>query len=304
MIAIISHPICLKHLNHPSIPEIPQRITVIEQALLNALKPHEYKIYQPQKASQEMLMKVHEADYIKFLFNLKIKEKQICIEPEACLNAFTQVAVLFAAGASTLAVDLVLQGEVKSAFCNIRPPGHHAESDKAMGFCFINNLAVGVAYALNQYHLKRIAIIDFDVHHGNGTEAIFNTNQHVLFCSSFQHPFYPASRYSTTNPHILNVPLPAGTDSAHYRQAIQKKWFKAIEDFRPELIFFSAGFDGHQSDNMSAFMLTNEDYAWVTQQIKKIAESTCQGRMISILEGGYDLPTLGEACVSHVKALI
>lgn len=235
---------------------------------------------------------------------MKIKEELTCIEQEACLNAYTQDAVLYAAGSSILAVDLVLKGEVNSAFCNVRPPGHHAEPNKAMGFCFINNLAVGVAYALNQYHLKKIAIVDFDVHHGNGTEAIFNTNPHVLFCSSFQHPFYPAYNYSTTNPHILNVPLPAGTNSVRYRQAIQKKWFKAIEDFKPELIFFSAGFDGHQSDGMSDFMLTNEDYAWLTQQIKKIAQSTCQGRMISILEGGYDLATLGEACASHVKALI
>ena len=304
MIAIISHPVCLKHLNQPSIPEVPNRLIVIEKALFKALKPHEYRTYQPKKASQEILMTVHQSDYIKFLFNLKIKEELICIEPEACLNAYTQDAVLYAAGSSILAVDLVLKGEVNSAFCNVRPPGHHAKPDKAMGFCFVNNLAVGVAYALNQYHLKKIAIVDFDVHHGNGTEAIFNTNPHVLFCSSFQHPFYPASRFSTNNPHILNVPLPAGTDSAQYRQAIQKKWFKAIEDFKPELIFFSAGFDGHQSDGMSDFMLTNEDYAWLTQQIKKIAQSTCQGRMISILEGGYDLATLGEACASHVKALI
>lgn len=197
----------------------------------------------------------------------------------------------------------MLANKYKVAFCNIRPPGHHAERAKAMGFCLFNNVAVGAAYALRQ-NIKKIAIVDFDVHHGNGTEDIFKHDHRILYCSSFQHPFYPNSGWNTVSEHIINIPLPAGTKGDSFRKHIARLWFNAIDTFQPEIIFFSAGFDGHAADAMSNFMLMDDDYLWLTQQIKQIAQQHCAGRMISVLEGGYNLPTLGNTVLAHIQGLL
>jgi acetoin utilization deacetylase AcuC-like enzyme len=210
---------------------------------------------------------------------------------------------LRAAGAVIFAVDLVMEKKAQVAFCNIRPPGHHAEREKAMGFCFFNNVAVGVRYAFTRYQLERIAIVDFDVHHGNGTHDIFQRDKRVLFCSSFEHPFYPGYDDEMDNEHILNVPLAAGTQSHTFREKMEI-CFEKIASFNPQLIFFSAGFDAHVNDPLSSLNLTEADYVWLTMKIAKIAKVHCQGRMISVLEGGYDLDALAQCVPAHVNAMI
>jgi acetoin utilization deacetylase AcuC-like enzyme len=220
------------------------------------------------------------------------------------MNPHTLNAALRAAGAGVLAVDLIMAGSIEAAFCSIRPPGHHAERDRAMGFCFFNNVAVATAHALSQYGLQRIAIVDFDVHHGNGTEHIFLDNEQVLLCSTFQHPFYPYSGADTQRAHIINVPLANGSGSAAFREAVTQHWLPALRAQRPQLILISAGFDAHIEDDMAGLRLTEHDYAWVTQQIRELADQHCQGHIVSMLEGGYALSALGRSVVAHIKALL
>ncbi|EDN66325.1 Histone deacetylase domain [Beggiatoa sp. PS] len=191
-----------------------------------------------------------------------------------------------------------------TAFCNIRPPGHHALHNQAMGFCFFNNIAVGAAHAIEEYGLNRVAILDFDVHHGNGTEAIFTDEPRIMLCSTFQHPFYPHSGVDTVSDHIINVPLPAGTAGDKFREAITTRWLPALHNFKPEMIFISAGFDAHEDDNISFMRLHTDDYAWVTQEILTIADQYAEGRIVSTLEGGYELHALGRSVAAHLKVLM
>jgi acetoin utilization deacetylase AcuC-like enzyme len=203
-----------------------------------------------------------------------------------------------------LAVDLVLGGEVTSAFCGVRPPGHHAERAGAMGCCLFNNVAVGAAHALERYGLQRIAILDFDVHHGNGTEDMFREDERVLFCSSFQHPLYPFADAAATSERLVRTPLDAGAGSRSFRLAVGDTWLSALEAFRPELIFISAGFDAHWQDEVADLNLTEHDYAWITREIRAIADAHAQGRIISVLEGGYALPALARSVFAHLSALL
>jgi acetoin utilization deacetylase AcuC-like enzyme len=261
------------------------------------------KEYVAPLATREQLECVHSADYINSIFASAPKHGLVSLDPDTWMNPYTLTAALRAAGAVVFAVDLVMTGKLNAAFCNVRPPGHHAERAHAMGFCFFNNVAVGAAHALTQYQLKRIAIVDFDVHHGNGTENIFKNDERVLLCSSFQHPFYPFSGAETRNPHILNLPLPLGCNGKIFRAAVETHWLKQIKEFKPEMIFFSAGFDGHEKDVMAGMSLHEEDYAWITQKVKAIADEVCHGRIVSTLEGGYALDVLGLAAVAHIEAL-
>ena len=215
----------------------------------------------------------------------------------------TLEAAYRAAGAVVLAVDMVMKGEVENAFCAIRPPGHHAESARAMGFCIFNNVAVGVMHAIAAHGLQRVAIADFDVHHGNGTEQIFRDDPRVMLCSTFQHPYYPGCGADSGNDHIINVPLPAGTDGPAFRAAVEKHWLPTLERFQPQMLFISAGFDGHWEDDMGQFKLRESDYAWVTNELKKIAAKSAENRIVSVLEGGYVLHALGRSVLAHVKAL-
>ncbi len=219
------------------------------------------------------------------------------------MNSHTLAAALHAAGAVVKAVDLVLTHKTNTVFCNVRPPGHHAEHDAAMGFCFFNNIAVGVAHALNKYHLKRIAIVDFDVHRGNGTEDIFKHNKKVLICSSYEFFLYPHHLPQPNADNIIYIPLEPGSTGKEFRAELSLYGMNKLDEFSPELIFFSAGFDGHKNDNISNLKLTESDYYWVTQQVKEIADRHCQGRIISVLEGGYALDVLGECVLSHLKGL-
>jgi acetoin utilization deacetylase AcuC-like enzyme len=196
-----------------------------------------------------------------------------------------------------------MSGEVESAFCAVRPPGHHAERARAMGFCFFNNVAVAVRQALEVHGIERAAIVDFDVHHGNGTEDIFSGDPRVLMASIFQHPFYPYSGTDNPAPNMLNVPLPAGTRSDGFRQVVSDIWMPRLREFAPQAIFISAGFDAHYEDDMGSLGLVEADYVWVTEQLKQIAAESAKGRIVSILEGGYALSALARSVTAHIKAL-
>ena len=210
-VALITHPDCLLHDMGEAHPEQPARIQVITDELIATGLDLILKKYLAPLVTREQLLRVHDVNYIDSIFHLAPQAGLVALDPDTFMNPYTLKAAQRAAGAAVLGVDLVMSGEVKAAFCNVRPPGHHAEKDKAMGFCFFNNVAVGVAHALDHYKLERVAIVDFDVHHGNGTENIFHNDERVLLCSSFQHPFYPFSGFDTKNDHIMNLPLPAGT---------------------------------------------------------------------------------------------
>jgi acetoin utilization deacetylase AcuC-like enzyme len=227
----------------------------------------------------------------------------IHLDPDTIMTPYTLEAALRAAGSTILATDLVMTGRVENAFCNVRPPGHHATRDASMGFCIFNNIAVAAAHALAQYNLERVAIIDFDVHHGNGTEDIFKDDNRVMLCSTFQHPFYPYSGADSSNAHIINVPLPARTDGQVFREAVMSHWLPELTQFKPQMIFISAGFDAHREDDMANFGLVEADYIWVTQQIKSVAAKHAQRRIVSVLEGGYALHALGRSATAHIRVL-
>ncbi len=203
-----------------------------------------------------------------------------------------------------LGTELVLNGEAENAFCAVRPPGHHAEARRAMGFCLFNNIAIAVRHALEVYGLQRVAIVDFDVHHGNGTETILGADERVLFCSSFQHPSYPHTPLIEQHPRLIHVPLAAGSGSQVFRERIEQKWLPALEAFQPQMIFVSAGFDGHVEDEMSSLQLRDDDYAWVSALICEQARQYADGRLVSLLEGGYALHALGRSVALHLRALL
>lgn len=303
-IAILSHPDCLLHADSNGHPEQPDRIKVIEQTLKNSKIKDQLQFFLAPEVLLEQLYRVHNKNYVKTILEIAPKKGIVNLDLDTFMNEYTLPAALRAAGGAVNAVDLIMSKQVKAAFCNVRPPGHHAERARAMGFCIFNNVAVAAAHALEHYKLKRVAIIDFDAHHGNGTENIFQNDKRVLFCSSFQYPFFPFSGIDTKSQHIINIPLMAGTTSREFRSEIEQYWLSAIADFKPQIIFFSAGFDGHYQDPISNMELTELDYAWLTTRIKHIADKCCQGRIVSVLEGGYCLEVLGQCALAHINALI
>ena len=299
-IALISHPDCALHDMGEGHPEQPARVRVIQSALERYPFQHPVRFYEASLATREQLIRAHEPEYVDYLFAIAPREGVVGLDSDTWMNEHTLRAALLAAGAGIMAVDLVMSNQAKAAFCNVRPHGHHAEPARAMGFCFFNNVAVAVRHALSQHGVARIAIIDFDVHHGNGTQAIFQEDERVMLCSSFQHPFYPGFNPAMSNPHILTVPLPARTAGAEYRLAVEAAWFDRLATFKPQLVFFSAGFDAHQADPLAQLKLTVEDYVWLTEQVMSITQ-VCA---ISMLEGGYDLNALASCVPAHVAALV
>jgi acetoin utilization deacetylase AcuC-like enzyme len=225
------------------------------------------------------------------------------VDGDTVMSIGTLDAALRASGAGVFGVDLIMKKEANPVFCSVRPPGHHAEYAKAMGFCLFNNIAVAAAHALESYGIERVAIVDFDVHHGNGTEDIFKDDERVLFCSSFQHPFYPFTGHASDTKNLVDVPLSAATKGPEFREAITEHWLPALSDFKPQFIFISAGFDAHILDDMSSLQLSEADYGWITQELSAIADRHAEGRILSMLEGGYEPGALARSVISHLKAL-
>jgi acetoin utilization deacetylase AcuC-like enzyme len=219
------------------------------------------------------------------------------------MGPMTLSAALHAAGAVVMATDLVMSGKSANAFCCVRPPGHHAGRSNAAGFCIFNSVAVGVAHAIRQHGLERVAIVDFDVHHGDGTEDIFRANPKVMLCSTFQHPFYPGRGADSRTERMVNVPLPSGTDGKAYRKAVEAEFRPALERFKPQMIFVSAGFDAHADDPLAQLELTEEDYVCITRFIMEMADRFAQGRIVSSLEGGYQLDALAHSATAHIRTL-
>lgn len=301
--AYISHPVCFKHDMGWHHPESPARMHAIEDQLIASGVMDYLQRHEAPAATREQLLRVHAADYIDFIASHAPAQGSVMLDPDTSMNPFSYPAALHAAGAVVQGVDLVMAGKVANAFCNVRPPGHHAERARAMGFCIFNNVAIGAAHALAAHGLQRVAIADFDVHHGNGTEEIFQSEPRVMLCSTFQHPFYPHCGADSGNEHIINVPLHAGAGGKEFREAVTRYWQPALEEFRPQLLLISAGFDAHIEDDMAMLKLVEADYAWVTQALKIIAGKHAQGRIVSTLEGGYALHALGRSAVAHIKML-
>jgi acetoin utilization deacetylase AcuC-like enzyme len=301
--AFITHPECLKHEMGAHHPEQPARLSAIEDQLIaSGVAPYVAR-YEAPLATDEQLARVHPIEYVRAIRELAPKQGTVHLDPDTAMNPWSLHAALRAAGAAVLATDLVLKGEVNAAFCAVRPPGHHACRARPMGFCIFNNVAVAARHALQAHGLERVAIIDFDVHHGNGTEDIFEGDPQVLMASTFQHPFYPYSGTEDPAANMVNIPLAAGAGSRELREAVREAWLPALEEFAPELVLFSAGFDAHAEDDMAMLRFTDADYAWVTSQMKDVAERHARGRMVSVLEGGYALSALGRSVVQHMRVL-
>ena len=284
-------------------PEQPARLSAIQDQLIASGLDSLLTKFEAPLATEEQLARVHPADYVRAIRDIAPSAGTVHLDPDTAMNPHSLHAALRAAGAAVLAVDLVMENKVKTAFCAVRPPGHHACRARPMGFCIFNNVAVAARHALHAHGLERVAIIDFDVHHGNGTEDIFEGDDHVLMASIFQHPFYPYSGTDNPAPNMVNVPLAAGAGGKELRSAVTTSWLPALDEFRPELVVFSAGFDAHTEDDMAMLRFTDADYAWVTEQVKAVADRHAKGRMVSMLEGGYALGALGRSAVQHIKVL-
>ncbi len=303
-VAFVSHSGCEKHEMGAGHPEQPARLAAVSDRLHAAGLDRLLRTYEAPAATREQLARAHEPRYVDWVHASAPKEGLVWLDGDTAMNPQSLDAALGAAGAAVKGVDLVMSGEAGAAFCAVRPPGHHAERARAMGFCIFNNVAVAAAHALGEHGVERAAIVDFDVHHGNGTEDIFRDESRVLFCSSFQHPFYPGTGADTVSDHIINIPLPAGTASEEYRAAVEERWLQALDDFRPELVLFSAGFDAHAEDPLAQFNLVEADYAWITDRVKRIAERHACSRIVSTLEGGYNLSALGRSVAAHIEVLL
>ena len=304
--ALVSHPDCLRHEMGASHPECPARMEVISDSLSKAGITSQLLSIESPLADPLHLSWVHDKDYVDMVFDAVPSKGYTALDADTLLNPHSLNAARRAAGAGIAAVDAVCQKTVRNAFCLVRPCGHHATYDQAMGFCIFNNIAVAVAYALRTYHLKRVAIVDFDVHHGNGTEDIFSApiwQESVFMAGFFQSPFYPYSGVSPLSPNMMNIPLQAGTKGAIMRQKSQATWLPALDNFAPEMIFISAGFDAHQDDLLGGLALEDTDYVWLTKEIQSIAERHADGKIVSMLEGGYSLPALGRSATAHVATL-
>ncbi|NML46304.1 histone deacetylase family protein [Ramlibacter sp. G-1-2-2] len=307
-----SHPDCRRHDMGRGHPECPERLDAIEDRLLASGVGDALERREAPLASTEQIELAHERMHVAGVRGLaeELREQEdaggidhVHIDPDTAMNRHTWNAVLRAAGAALAATDAVMAGEVENAFCAVRPPGHHACRDRAMGFCFFNNIAIAARYALERHGLKRVAIVDFDVHHGNGTEDILAGDERVLMVSFFQHPFYPYSGFGPHAANMVNLPVPAYTKGPAVRELVEEQWLPRLEAFKPEMIFISAGFDAHREDDLGQMGLVEADYAWMTKQLRAVAQRHAKGRIVSSLEGGYNLDALGRSVEAHLRAL-
>ncbi|ARP89992.1 deacetylase [Bordetella genomosp. 9] len=299
----LTHPSCRLHEMGEWHPECPQRLDAISDQLLASGIMSYLDVREARRAPREALLRAHSAAYVDALAQRTPAQGYRALDPDTLMNAHSYEAALHAAGAGLQAVDAVMAGGAATAFCAVRPPGHHACRDRAMGFCLFNNVAIAAYHAMAQHGVERVAIIDFDVHHGNGTEEIFAGDARVLMCGIFQHPFYPYSGAESAAENMVNVPVPAYTGGAAVRDIVTQRWLPRLEAHRPQLILVSAGFDAHREDDLGQLGLVEADFAWMTGQIMQTAQRHANGRVVSMLEGGYDLSALGRSVVAHIRAL-
>ena len=306
------HRDCWKHEMGPGHPECPERLDAIEDRLLISGVGDALERFEAPLAPIVDLELAHGRMHVAAIRGLSIGLREDIeaggpthaqVDPDTSLNIHTWTAALRSAGAVIAATDAVMAGELQNAFCAVRPPGHHACRDNAMGFCFFNNVAVAAKYALERHGLKRVAIVDFDVHHGNGTENICDGDERILMVSIYQHPFYPEGSAVATGPNMVNVPVPAYTKGPEVRELIESNWIPALEAHRPELIFISAGFDAHREDDMGQLGLVEQDYAWITSRLMNVAARHSNKRIVSCLEGGYALSALARSVEAHLRVL-
>ncbi len=303
---LLSHPACLEHRVPPDHPESPARLKVIEQILANDAFEGLLREEAPE-AEMEHLLLAHDAGLIEALREHIPEEGLRPLDADTWLSPGSWQAALHAAGAAVRAVEAVANREAENAFCAIRPPGHHAERHKAMGFCLFNNAAIAARYLTEELGAERVAIVDFDVHHGNGTQDIVWDDPDIMYCSTHQHPAYPGTGQATeTGAHgnVVNCPLPPQSGSQQFREAMRTRILPALDDFAPEFLIISAGFDAHAADPLAEMNLREEDYAWVTMRLMELAARHAGGRIVSVLEGGYDLKALAASVAVHVKVLM
>ena len=307
-----THPDCLKHEMGPGHPECPERLSAIEDRLLISGVDMALTRREAAPAALADIELAHGRMHVAALRGLTdvLREDMAAggpahtpLDPDTLINIHTWDAALRSAGAAIEATDAVIEGELENAFCAIRPPGHRACRDKAMGFCFFNNVAIAAKHAVERHGLKRVAIVDFDVHHGNGTEDIVAGDDRILMVSFFQHPFYPEGGSQSNAANLVNVPVPAYTKGMDIRELIEVMWIPRLEAFQPELILISAGFDAHREDDMGQLGLVEQDYTWITMRMKDIAKRYAKGRIVSCLEGGYNLSSLARSVEAHLRAL-
>ncbi|WP_166839013.1 histone deacetylase family protein [Rheinheimera pleomorphica] len=303
-ITLFSHANCYRHLAGDDHPEQPARLSAINDQLIRSGMEFIVQQRDATPASKAQVYRAHSNLYVDEIYAKAPTDGHIWLDPDTQMMQHSLDAALHAAGAGINAVDLVLQQSNQQAFCSVRPPGHHATRDQAMGFCIFNNIAIAALHALEQHGLERVAIVDFDVHHGNGTEDIFAGDERVLFCSSFQFPLYPNTGDVAQADNIENLPLPALCKPALWRGQIEQHWLPRLNAFKPQLILVSAGFDGHREDDMAQFLLTEDDYHWIAQRLKQLADQHCSGRIVATLEGGYALSALGRSVVAFLKGLM
>jgi len=303
-LGIISNTRCKLHEMGDSHPEQPARLDAIEDQLLDSGLEALVSRYKAPKVTREQLLAAHDARYIELVYEVAPEEGMIWLDGDTAMNPHSLAAAEYAAGAAVMGVDLVMQGEVGQVFCPVRPPGHHAVKRGAMGFCIFSNVAIAAYHAINHWQLERVAIVDFDVHHGNGTEDIVSGDDRILLCSSFQHPFYPGTGADTNVPNIVNMPLPAGTDGATFRKVMKEQCLPRVQQFAPQLILISAGFDAHRADHLAMLNLVEDDYAWITGELMQLAALSAEGRIVSCLEGGYNLQALASSVEAHLRAML
>ncbi len=307
-----THRDCWKHDMGRGHPECPERLDAIEDRLLatgvgDALERREVPL-----ATLPQITRAHSTEHVEYLEALHqrlVADEPVGgpdhahIDPDTALNRFTLLAARRAAGAAIAATDAVIAGEVENAFCAVRPPGHHACREQAMGFCFLNNVAIAARHALEVHGFDRVAVVDLDVHHGNGTEDIIAGDDRVLMVSLFQHPLYPYSGAVPKGTNMVNVPLPSYTRGGEVREIVEAMWLPALERFKPQMIFISAGFDAHREDDLGQLGLVEADYEWITLKLKDVAARHAKGRIVSVLEGGYNLQALARSVGVHLRAL-
>jgi len=307
-----THPDCRRHNMGSGHPECPQRLDAIEDRLLASGVADALDRREAPRASLADIELAHDRMHVAALRGLELEVAEqiqaggpahVNIDADTSMNAHTWEAALRAAGAVLAATDAVIGGEMENAFCSVRPPGHHACRDHAMGFCFLNNVAIAARYALERHGLKRVAVVDFDVHHGNGTEDILAGDERVLMVGIFQQGLYPFSGETPRGANMANLPLPAYTRGAKVRELIEQEWMPRLEAFRPEMIFISAGFDAHRDDDLGQLGLVEQDYAWITSRLREVARRHSGGRIVSSLEGGYHLGALARSVEAHLRAL-